>query len=146
MTQTNQWMKRVTTAAALGSAAAMAALDTAHAAPGKAWHAGWVRCWGVNAAYKNDCLTATGSCAGTDPHAHDPSAYVWMPVGICTEIGGSAVPSAKAAAHIRKFLALPAAERARIHAVPSLREQEIYHASAAHYLAEAAQWAKSHQP
>lgn len=96
--------------------------------------------------YKNDCLTATGSCAGTDPHAHDPNAYVWMPVGVCTEIGGTAIPGTKAAAHIRKFLSLPAAQRARIHAVPSLREEQVYHASAAQYLAEAAKWVKSHQP
>ncbi|MDA8389272.1 MAG: DUF2282 domain-containing protein [Gammaproteobacteria bacterium] len=145
MPQVNHWMKKVTAVAALGGVA-MGMADTAHAAPSKTWHAGWVRCWGVNAAYKNDCLTATGACAGTDPRAHDPSAYVWMPVGTCTEIGGSAIPSAKAAAHIHKFLSLPPPERARIHAVPSLRERQLYHASAAQYLAEAAQWAKTHRP
>ncbi len=146
MPRVNHCMKRATTFAAL-MGVAMTGLKAAQAAgPNKEWHAGWVRCWGVNAAYKNDCLTATGSCAGTDPGAHDPNAYVWMPVGICTEIGGSAVPSAKAAAHIKKFLSLPPAQRARIHEVPSLREEQIYEASAAQYLAEAAKWAKAHQP
>lgn len=53
----------------------------------------FVKCYGVNAAYKNDCKSPGHSCAGQDGTAHDPRAFVAMPSGICTKIaGGSLTP------------------------------------------------------
>jgi uncharacterized membrane protein len=53
-----------------------------------------VKCFGVNAAHRNDCKTATGSCAGTDPKARDPNAFILVPQGVCGMIaGGTTKPS-----------------------------------------------------
>jgi len=53
-----------------------------------------VKCFGVNAAHRNDCKTATGSCAGTDPKARDPNAFILVPHGVCGKIaGGTTHPS-----------------------------------------------------
>ena len=51
------------------------------------------QCYGVNAAYKNDCKTPGHSCAGQDAKARDPQAFVAMPAGLCSKIdGGSTKP------------------------------------------------------
>ncbi|MBI3144893.1 MAG: DUF2282 domain-containing protein [Pseudogulbenkiania sp.] len=51
------------------------------------------QCFGVNAAYKNDCKTPGHSCAGQDAKARDPQAFVSMPAGLCSKIeGGSTKP------------------------------------------------------
>ncbi|TAM85093.1 DUF2282 domain-containing protein [bacterium] len=50
-------------------------------------------CYGVNAAFKNDCQTPGHSCAGQDTKARDPSAFVAVPAGLCEKLdGGSAKP------------------------------------------------------
>ncbi|APZ43222.1 DUF2282 domain-containing protein [Acidihalobacter ferrooxydans] len=75
-------------------------------------HEKFVRCYGVNAPYRNMCATATGSCAGTDAKARDPSAFIFVPAGVCGMIdGGTTHPSAAAAKRIEHFKSLPAAER-----------------------------------
>lgn len=51
----------------------------------------FVKCYGVNAAYKNDCKSPGHSCAGQDSHARDPNAFVAMPSGICTSIAGGSL-------------------------------------------------------
>lgn len=48
-------------------------------------------CYGVNAAYKNDCKSPGHSCAGQDSHARDPNAFVAMPAGLCQKIAGGTV-------------------------------------------------------
>ncbi len=45
-------------------------------------------CYGVNAAYKNDCQSPGHSCAGQDSKASDPQAFVATPAGLCTKIAG----------------------------------------------------------
>lgn len=63
-----------------------------------------VRCFGVNAAHRNDCKTATGSCAGTDAKARDRNAFVMLPQGVCGMIeGGTAEPSKVAYKRIEAF-------------------------------------------
>lgn len=53
---------------------------------------GWVKCYGINAADKNTCHTATINC-GTNAPRNDPDAFVAVPKGLCTRIaGGSLVP------------------------------------------------------
>ena len=50
-------------------------------------------CYGINAAGKNDCGTATHSCHGMAEQAHDPASFVLVPTGLCTRIeGGSLEP------------------------------------------------------
>ncbi|MGH8112962.1 MAG: BufA1 family periplasmic bufferin-type metallophore [Rhodanobacteraceae bacterium] len=50
-----------------------------------------VKCYGVNAAYKNDCKSPGHSCAGQDSHARDPNSFVAMPAGLCTSIAGGSL-------------------------------------------------------
>ncbi|AOU98045.1 hypothetical protein BI364_08790 [Acidihalobacter yilgarnensis] len=70
--------------ATIVASAALATGTTALAASGPKM----AKCFGVNAAHRNDCKTATGSCAGTDPKARDPNAFILVPQGVCGMIAG----------------------------------------------------------
>jgi uncharacterized membrane protein len=48
----------------------------------------YTKCFGVNAAYKNDCQSPGHSCAGQDAKARDTGAFVLMPAGVCQKIAG----------------------------------------------------------
>lgn len=54
------------------------------------------KCYGVNAAGKNDCAASNShSCAGEGKQAMDPKSWIYVPVGTCTKIqGGSTTPKA----------------------------------------------------
>jgi len=52
-------------------------------------------CYGVNAAYKNDCQSPGHSCAGQDAKARDSNAFVLVPAGLCMKIDGGVVKSMK---------------------------------------------------
>jgi uncharacterized membrane protein len=54
------------------------------------------KCYGVNAAGKNDCAASNShSCAGEAKQANDPKSWIYVPVGTCTKIqGGSLTPKA----------------------------------------------------
>lgn len=57
---------------------------------------GMTKCYGINAAHKNDCQSPGHSCAGQDSKARDPSAFVAVPAGLCEKIaGGSTTPGAQ---------------------------------------------------
>ncbi|HET7396127.1 MAG TPA: DUF2282 domain-containing protein [Gammaproteobacteria bacterium] len=54
------------------------------------------KCYGINAAHKNDCASPGHSCAGQDTKARDPNAFVAVPAGLCGKIeGGSTEPASK---------------------------------------------------
>jgi uncharacterized membrane protein len=46
------------------------------------------KCYGVNAAAKNDCASGTHSCAGQSTASRDPKAFVLLPAGDCAKIAG----------------------------------------------------------
>jgi uncharacterized membrane protein len=48
-------------------------------------------CYGINAAGKNDCGTATHSCHGMAKQAHDPASFVLVPTGLCARIAGGSL-------------------------------------------------------
>ena len=53
------------------------------------------KCYGIAAAGKNDCQTATSSCAGTSAVDNQPDAWIYVPAGTCEKIaGGSLEPKA----------------------------------------------------
>jgi len=56
------------------------------------------KCYGVNAAYKNDCKSPGHSCAGQDSKARDPNAFVAVPAGLCTKLAGGQTTPADAKA------------------------------------------------
>lgn len=55
----------------------------------------YVKCYGINAAYKNDCKSPGHSCAGQDSHARDPKAFVATPAGLCTVISGGSLTAGR---------------------------------------------------
>ena len=83
---------------ALAGALAMSVVGLAQtaSAAGMSDHAAKVeKCYGVNAAYKNDCASPGHSCAGQDAKARDPNAFVAVPAGLCEKIGGSTTAADK---------------------------------------------------
>lgn len=52
------------------------------------------KCYGVAKAGKNDCQTATSSCAGTAKEDRQADAFIALPKGSCEKIaGGSTTPA-----------------------------------------------------
>ncbi|HXV73142.1 MAG TPA: DUF2282 domain-containing protein [Sphingomonadales bacterium] len=51
------------------------------------------KCYGVAAAGKNDCATATSSCAGTAKADGQKDAFIMVPAGLCERLAnGSPEP------------------------------------------------------
>jgi uncharacterized membrane protein len=46
------------------------------------------KCYGINAAAKNDCAEGAHSCAGQADRARDPKSFVLLPQGDCEKIAG----------------------------------------------------------
>ena len=46
------------------------------------------KCFGINAAGKNDCAAGAHSCAGQATTARDPKSFVLLPAGACSKIAG----------------------------------------------------------
>jgi uncharacterized membrane protein len=46
------------------------------------------KCYGVAKAGKNDCQTATSSCAGTSKTDRQADAFITVPKGTCSKIAG----------------------------------------------------------
>ena len=77
-------------ACALNAAALFAA-----ALPASAQSPMTEKCFGVAKAGKNDCQTATSSCAGTSKKDHEASAWLAVPKGTCEKIVGGSLTAAK---------------------------------------------------
>ncbi len=84
-------IKHVTIAAAIGSllAAGVANADSAEGKDAK------VKCYGVAKAGKNDCATASHSCAGAAKTDNDPAEWKKMPQAECEKAGGKVRGDAK---------------------------------------------------
>ena len=77
----------LTIAAALGTALLLAAQVQAQTPATE-------KCFGVAKAGKNDCQTATSSCAGTSRRDAQKDAWLSVPKGVCEKIsGGSLMPT-----------------------------------------------------
>lgn len=72
----------------VGSAMAMAISVASIAAPAAAEEVATEKCYGVAAKAKNDCQTATSSCAGTSKVDNQPDAFILVPAGTCAKIAG----------------------------------------------------------
>jgi uncharacterized membrane protein len=52
------------------------------------------KCYGINAAAKNDCAEGAHSCAGQATQARDTKSFVLLPAGDCAKIqGGKLTPA-----------------------------------------------------
>ncbi len=86
-------MKTIDTKAILLAAAVAGVALANSAAPAAA--ADSEKCYGVAAAGKNDCATATSSCAGTSKADNQTDAFIAVPAGLCGKLaGGSLEPKA----------------------------------------------------
>ncbi len=81
-------------ASAVAATVALPLLAKAGPAPAPSFQA--EKCYGVNAAGKNDCAASNShSCAGEAHQAMDPKSWIFVPVGTCSKIqGGSLTPKA----------------------------------------------------
>jgi uncharacterized membrane protein len=52
------------------------------------------KCYGINAAAKNDCAEGAHSCAGQATQARDPKSFVLVPAGDCAKIQGGSTKAA----------------------------------------------------
>ena len=53
------------------------------------------KCFGIAKAGKNDCQTATSSCAGTSKKDAQKDAWLNVPKGACEKIAGGSLTSSK---------------------------------------------------
>ncbi len=53
------------------------------------------KCFGIAKAGKNDCQTATSSCAGTSRKDAQTDAWLSVPKGVCAKIAGGSLTSVK---------------------------------------------------
>jgi uncharacterized membrane protein len=85
---------RILIASAVAGLIALPALANAGPASEPSFKA--EKCFGVNAAGKNDCAASNShSCAGEAKRANDPKSWIFVPVGTCSKIeGGSLSPKA----------------------------------------------------
>jgi len=84
--------KTMFVASALAGAVALTGIGSAFAQTGPAPVPGYEneKCYGVAKAGKNDCQTATHSCAGTATKDAAGDSWIYVPKGTCEKIvGGS---------------------------------------------------------
>ncbi len=76
------------TTANIVSAAVLALSSSALFISGEVAAAEMEKCYGVALAGKNDCQTATSSCAGTSTNDRQVDAFIAVPKGTCGKIAG----------------------------------------------------------
>ena len=90
-TSTIMNFRNVTIAAAIGSLVAVGAAN----ADQDSRKDDKVMCYGVAKAGKNDCATASHSCAGASKKDNDPAEWKYMPQAECEKAGGKVGSSDK---------------------------------------------------
>ena len=82
-------------ASALAAVVSLAATGGAYAGPAAQPTFDHEKCYGIAKASKNDCQTATHSCAGTSTKDAAGDSWIYVPAGTCDKIaGGSPQPKA----------------------------------------------------
>ena len=77
-------------ASAVAATVAIPMLAKAGPAPTPSFQA--EKCYGINAAGKNDCASSNShSCAGEAKRASDPASWIYVPTGTCAKIQGSSM-------------------------------------------------------
>lgn len=86
-------MKSTTKAVTVSAAAFLMAVGAA--SPVALAQAEMEKCYGVAVAGKNDCATATSSCAGTSKTDRQADAFIAVPKGTCAKISGGSLEPKK---------------------------------------------------
>jgi uncharacterized membrane protein len=71
------------------------AIATLVALPAAAQKGEVEKCYGIAKAGKNDCQTATNSCAGTSKKDGQKDAWIAVPKGTCAKIAGASTEPGK---------------------------------------------------
>jgi uncharacterized membrane protein len=80
---------------ALAAAVSFAAVGGAYAGPAPQPSYEHEKCYGIAKAGKNDCQTATHSCAGSATKDAAADSWIYVPAGTCDKLaGGSPQPKA----------------------------------------------------
>jgi uncharacterized membrane protein len=88
-------MKTTLIMSAMAAAVSIAAAGAAFAGPAAVPGFDHEKCYGVAKAGKNDCQTATHSCAGSATKDAQGDSWIFVPAGTCDKIaGGAAQPKA----------------------------------------------------
>jgi uncharacterized membrane protein len=74
---------------AIASAVALALSFAAGAGQAQTADPKQEKCYGIVKAGKNDCQTATSSCAGTSKKDAQADAWIYVPAGTCAKIVGA---------------------------------------------------------
>jgi len=77
---------KILTASTIAGALTLAVLSSAKAGPAPTPDFKNEKCFGIALAGKNDCQTATHSCAGTSTKDGDPASWIYVPAGTCGKI------------------------------------------------------------
>ena len=84
----------IVTASTAAIALSFALIGAAKAGPAPVPSFDNEKCYGIAQAGKNDCQTATHSCAGTATKAGDAASWIYVPAGTCSKIvGGKSQPA-----------------------------------------------------
>jgi uncharacterized membrane protein len=79
---------KILVASALAAVVSMSAIGSPQAADNE-------KCYGIAKAGKNDCQTATHSCAGTSTADAAGDSWIYLPAGTCEKVAcGSLEPKA----------------------------------------------------
>ena len=82
-------------ASAVAAALTLPAATLTHAGPAPKPKFEAEKCFGIAKAGKNDCQTATSSCAGTSKKDAQTDAWLNVPKGSCAKIAGGSLTSTK---------------------------------------------------
>jgi len=75
---------KILVASALAAVVSMTSIGSTQAAENE-------KCYGIAKAGKNDCQTATHSCAGTSTADSAGDAWIYVPAGTCEKIVGASL-------------------------------------------------------
>ena len=81
-------MKKSTTSIVTAAVLALSAGSLIVSGEAMAEKKDFEKCYGVSKAGKNDCQTATSSCAGTSKNDRQADAFITVPKGTCDKIAG----------------------------------------------------------
>lgn len=82
-------------ASALVGSVAMSAVAVAQTGPAPKPEYKFEKCYGVVKAGKNDCQTATHSCAGSSKQDAAYDSWVYVPTGTCDKLAGGSLEPKK---------------------------------------------------
>lgn len=82
-------------ASAVAAALSMSVAGTSQSQPAPKPEFKAEKCYGVVKAGKNDCQTATSSCAGTSKRDGQTDAWIYVPSGACGRIVGGSLEAKK---------------------------------------------------